>query len=80
MNGPSGDARPAAIGSRDRKGPRSKPGDRAEDVVARGVAQARSNAPTDGPLWGQWPLGGSRGQTWHGGGGAAPGIFHLWRA
>ena len=62
MNGPSGDARTAAIGSRDRKGPRSKTGDGAEDVVAQGVAQARSNAPTDGPSGADGRLGAAEGR------------------
>ncbi len=62
MNGPSGDARAAAIASRDLKGRRSKTGDCAGDVPAQGVARARSNAPADGPSGANGRLGAAEGR------------------
>ncbi len=48
MNGPSGDARPAAMASRDRKAKRSETGDCGGGGPAQVAARARSNAPADG--------------------------------
>ena len=50
MNGPSGDARAAALASRDRKDMRSETGDCGGGGPAQVAARARSNAPADGLL------------------------------
>jgi len=74
VNGPSGDARAAAIASRDRKGPRSKTGDCAGDVPAQGGARVQSNAPADGPSGANGRLGAAEGR--HGTGAEARPLAH----
>ena len=48
MNGPSGDARPAAVASLDLNGKRTETGDCAGGGPAQVAARARSNAPANG--------------------------------
>jgi exopolyphosphatase / guanosine-5'-triphosphate,3'-diphosphate pyrophosphatase len=48
VNGPSGDARPAAVVSRDLNGKRNETGDCAGGGPAQVAARARSNAPANG--------------------------------
>ena len=48
MNGPSGNARSAAVASRDRKAERSETGDCGGGGPAQVAARARADAPADG--------------------------------